>query len=87
MRSVFLLFLSLTLGAQDPFQDKEAVLGRQLAADIIRSTTTVDSQPVQAYVSRLAAKFQAGLHTSVVDQLNEPVALPGGYVSFRSASC
>jgi predicted Zn-dependent protease len=76
MRSVFLVVLSLTLAAQD----KEAVLGRQLAAEMTRSTTTVDSQPVRAYVSRLAAKVQAGLHTAVVAKLHDPIALPGGYV-------
>jgi hypothetical protein len=80
LRSVSLVILSLTLAAQDRLSDKEAALGRQLAANITRSTTTVDSQSVQAYVSSLAAKFQAGLHTAVVDKLHDPIALPGGYV-------
>jgi len=70
MRSVCLAMLSLTVAA----------LGKQLDANITRSTTPVDSETVQGYVSRLAARFQAGLHTSVVDKLHDPVALPGGYV-------
>jgi hypothetical protein len=66
MRSVSLALLSLTLAAAQ--------------AEIARLTTTFDSQTVQRYVARLGEKFEPELHTSVVERLQDPVALPGGYM-------
>jgi predicted Zn-dependent protease len=92
MRSAAFAFFCLTLAAQDRPLDKEAALGRQMAEEIRRSTTLVEPQAVQDYVTQLGARLAAQLPNSafaytisVVDTdetnaLHQPLVLPGGYI-------
>jgi predicted Zn-dependent protease len=72
-------------------REKEAVLGAQLAQEVRRSTTAIDSTTVHNYVERrgrqLAAQLPgagSGFTFEAVDGLtsptHEPVSLPGGYI-------
>jgi predicted Zn-dependent protease len=92
MRSAAFAFFCLALAAQDRPLDKEAALGRQMAEDVRRSTTLVEPQAIQDYVTQLGAKLAAqlpnspfGYTISVVDTdqtnaLHQPLVLPGGYI-------
>jgi beta-barrel assembly-enhancing protease len=97
MRWASLVVSCLTLAAQNRTFDKEAAIGRQVAEQVRRSTTPVESQEVQAYVARLGARLTAQLPSpafgytfSVVstDQsnlLHEPLAIPGRYIFVPSS--
>jgi beta-barrel assembly-enhancing protease len=77
--------------------EKEAALGKQLAAEIGQRTTLIENTVVQAYVNRLAQKLAANMPNghahftfSVIAEdpcpaVHEPDALPGGYVFVPSA--
>src|SRR5262249_33514405 len=75
--------------------EKEAALGRKLAAEYREHTTAIASPSVQQYVEtlreRLASKMTNAAYTfSVVSEdpcpiIHEPVALPGGYIFVPSA--
>lgn len=92
MRLALFPLACLTLLAQNITPTREAAIGRQLAENVRRSTTPVESQAVQDYASQLGARLVAQLpdsassHTfSVVstdrsNALHEPLTLPGGYV-------
>jgi predicted Zn-dependent protease len=72
--------------------EKEAALGAEMAQDVRRSTTAIDSAKVQDYVERLGRQLAAQLPDTgsaftfsvVADDLSgpthEPPALPGGYI-------
>ncbi|HXB67954.1 MAG TPA: M48 family metalloprotease [Candidatus Acidoferrales bacterium] len=72
--------------------EKEAALGRQLAADATRNTKPLDSAAVRDYVNQLgaglAAKFSGPAFTytfAVISRgadnaTHEPLSLPGGYI-------
>ena len=98
---VFLGGLSLTgqvplgpaeKGANRYSLEKEAALGRQLAAEFRRRTTQVENPIVQAYLDRLGRNLAAQMPEvrfpfafgAVADDAcpttHEPAALPGGYV-------
>jgi predicted Zn-dependent protease len=94
MRSTLFVFFCLTLTAQDRKLDlnREAVLGRQMAEEVRRSTTPAGSQAVQDYVAQVGARLTAQLPgaafaytfsvvlTDRTNALHEPIVLPGGYV-------
>ena len=92
VRTASIALICLTLAAQNRTLDKDAAIGRQLAEEVRRSTTPVESPEVQDYVARLGARLAARLPSpalgytfSVVwtDQsnaLHEPLAIPGGYI-------
>ncbi len=69
--------------------EKEAALGRQLAAEYSRGNTPIESGVAQEYVDRLGerlatqmteAKFPFVFKTVAGGTCMEPVGLPGGYV-------
>jgi beta-barrel assembly-enhancing protease len=82
----------LTLAAQNLTLDRQAALGRQLAEEVRRHTTPVQSQEVQNYVAQLGAKITGQLpnpafsftfsavSTGEDNALHEPLAIPGGYI-------
>jgi predicted Zn-dependent protease len=99
--TVFALPLPLLLLAQDRpagqavnfySLEKEAALGRQLAAEATRNTKPLDSAAVRDYVNQLgqglAAKFSgpaftytfAVIASGADNTTHEPLALPGGYI-------
>jgi predicted Zn-dependent protease len=94
MRLALFPLACLTLLAQSPglTPAREAAIGRQVAENIRRSTTPVESQAVQDYVGRLGARLVAELpdsassytfsvvSTDSSNTLHEPLAIPGGYV-------
>ena len=64
MRSALFFFSCLTLAAQDRTLglDKEAALGRQMATEEVRrSSTPAEPQAVQDYVAQLGARLTAWL--------------------------
>jgi predicted Zn-dependent protease len=77
--------------------EKEAALGRQLAARFRERTTPVDSPAVQSYIDRLGQRIAAqvpdarfAFRFSVIADdhcpaIHEPVALPGGSVFVPAA--
>jgi len=81
MRSVLVALLPLMLGAQNPVSQKEAALGREMAAEVRRSTTPVDLPEVQNYVAQLGVRLGPGFTFEVVAMdADEPVVLPGRYI-------
>jgi len=100
-----LLLACLSLTAQVPRPEngghssleKEAALGKQLAAEIRRRTTAIDNPVVQKYLDQLGRKLGSQMPNkrfpftfSVVAEdlcrsAHEPAALPGGYVFVPSA--
>jgi predicted Zn-dependent protease len=78
-------------------REKEAALGKQLAAELRGRTTPIQSDAVQAYVDRLGQKLAvhlpyANAHFTfrVIAEdpcpiVHEPAALPGGYVFVPAA--
>jgi predicted Zn-dependent protease len=102
-RGAILMFMTLSLTAQEPFGpprncvnayslEKEAVLGKQLAAELHRRTIPIDSTTVQKYVGNLGRKIAAHIPDAVFPftfsviardacgTIHEPAAVPGGYV-------
>jgi len=79
-------------GANSYSLQKEAALGRQLAADFRQRTTSIDSPAVHNHLDRLGHRIAAELRDAklpftfsvVADDpcrtIHEPAALPGGYV-------
>jgi predicted Zn-dependent protease len=76
--------------------EKEAALGKQLAAEVRQMTTPIQSPTVQNHVDRLGQRLAAHAGAmfpftfSVIAEdpchmLHEPLALPGGYVFVPAA--
>lgn len=76
--------------------EKEAALGKQLAAEVRQRTTPIQNPAVQDYVDRLGQRLAAYTDTkvpftfSVIAEdpcftVHEPAALPGGYVFVPTA--
>ena len=72
-------------------KEKEAALGAEMAPDLRRSTTAIESATVKGYVERLGRQLAAQLPDGsaftfcvVADDLSgpthEPLSLPGGYL-------
>jgi predicted Zn-dependent protease len=93
MRAAALAFFCVALAAAQNRQlDKEAALGRQMAEEVRRSTTPVESQSVQDYVQRVGARLSPQLpdvsfpftfaivRMDQTNALHEPRVLPGGYI-------
>jgi predicted Zn-dependent protease len=103
-----LMLAGVSLTAQEPLRppdpgvtlnnfEKEAALGRQLAAEFRQRTTSIDSPTVQSYLNRLGqriakhvphAQSPFTLRATADDpcrEVHEPVALPGGYVFVSAA--
>src|SRR5436190_10019981 len=109
LRQVLVLTVaSFSLHAQEPVGatsndvniyslEKEAALGRQLAAEFRQRTTPIDSPSVQTYVDRLGQRLVAQVPDAkfpfkfavVADDscptIHEPTALPGAYVFVPAA--
>jgi len=91
-----LLLAGLSATAQAPLE-KEAALGKQLAAEVRRSTTAMDNPLVQKYLDQLGKKLAAQIpeasfpftFSAVVEDpcrtTHQPAALPGGYVFVPAA--
>jgi len=81
MRSVLLGLLPLVLAAQSAVSEKEAAVGRQMAAEVRRASTPVNVPDVQNYVSQLGARLGPGFSFEVVSMdENEPVVVPGRHI-------
>jgi predicted Zn-dependent protease len=77
--------------------EKEAALGRHLAAEVRRRTTTLENLAIQNYLDRLGQRIAAQFpdpklpfsFSTIAEDLcptmHEPVALPGGYVFVPAA--
>lgn len=77
--------------------EKEAALGRQLAADFHQQTTPIDSETAQNYLDHLGQRIAAQVPDAafpytfsvIADDpcraVHEPVTLPGGYVFVPAA--
>lgn len=77
--------------------EKEAALGRQLAAEFRQRNAIIESSAVQTYLDQLARRIAAGLPDGKMPfrfsltasdscrATHEPVALPGGYVFVPAA--
>jgi len=77
--------------------EKEASLGRQLAAEFRKRTTVIDSPTVQDYLDRLGRRLESHLpdanfpftFSAIAEDpcpaIHEPAALPGGYVFVPAA--
>jgi predicted Zn-dependent protease len=96
---------SLLLTAQEPLQpagdsagvSKEVAMGRQLADQVRRQTTPLDSPGAQDYVDRLGRRIASHISGAeypfvfsvIADDpcctIHEPTALPGGYVFVPAA--
>jgi predicted Zn-dependent protease len=100
-RVAMFLLAGVSLSAQEPLGpaqngvnyslEKEAALGKHLAADFRRRTIPVDSPVVQIYLDRVGQKIAASMPDArfpftfsvIADEpcrIHEPTALPGGYV-------
>lgn len=100
-RVAIFLLAGVSLSAQEPLGpaqnsvnyslEKEAALGRQLAAEFRRRTIPIDSPIVQNYLDRVGQRIAAYMPDAkfpftfsvIADepcQTHEPTALPGGYV-------
>ena len=95
LRMWVMMLVSFAVEAQDrQKQDprKEAAIGAQMANEVRRGTTPLESPEVQSYVERignkLASQFTSEGRTytfavvtdSLSGRTHEPIALPGGYV-------
>src|SRR5215469_9124306 len=94
MRPAVFVLAVLSLNAQVNFysREKEEALGAQLAAEVTKNTTPLDSAAGRAYIDGLTRQLAAALpdqtfhfkFTLVADDLDgsthEPKALPGGYI-------
>ncbi len=100
-RVAIFLFACMSLSSQEPLGpaqngvnyslEKEAALGKQMAAEFRRRTIPVDSPIVQNYLDRVGQKIAASIPDArfpftfsvIADEpcrIHEPTALPGGYV-------
>ena len=100
-RVVMFLLVGVSLRAQEPLApaqngvnyslEKEAMLGKQLAADFHRRTIPIDSPIVQNYLDRVGQKIAAYMPDArfhftfslIADEacgIHELTALPGGYI-------
>ena len=107
-RIAILILVGLPLMAQEPARpagkgvdfyslEKEASLGRQLAAEFRKRTTIIDSPTVQDYLDRLGRRLESHLldanfpftFRAIAEDpcpsIHEPAALPGGYVFVPAA--
>jgi len=94
--SAIAILSGLSLFAQGT-GEKEAALGRQMAADLGQRTTAIASRSVQEYVEKLGRRLASQMPASpfrftfsVIAEdscpaIHEPYALPGGYVFVPSA--
>src|ERR1700733_11971936 len=95
LRMLAMMLVSFAVEAQDPQKQdprKEAAIGAQMANEVRRGTTPLESPEVQSYVERignkLASQFTSEGRTytfavvtdSLSGRTHEPIALPGGYV-------
>jgi predicted Zn-dependent protease len=91
MRLASFVIFCATLAGQNLSLNQEAALGKELAKQVRRSTTAVESQAIQDFVLRLGATVAAQapkgkfpLTFSVVNGLESPlhgpVVLPGGNI-------
>jgi predicted Zn-dependent protease len=83
--------------APNPYSlEKEAALGKQLAAEVRQRTTPIQNPAAQDYVNRLGNRLASHTDTKVpftfsvvaedpCSTTHEPVALPGGYVFVPAA--
>ena len=100
-RVAIFLFAGVSLSSQQPLGpaqngvnyslEKEAALGKQMAAEFRRRTIPVDSPIVQNYLDRVGQKIATSMPDArfpftfsvIADEpcrIHEPTALPGGYV-------
>ena len=101
-RIAIAILAGVSLSAQEPLGpaqngdfyslEKEAALGKQLAADVRRRTIPIDSPIIQNYLDRVGQKIGAYIPEAkfpftfsvIADDpcrtIHEPTALPGGYV-------
>ena len=89
------LFTAVSLPAQEP--DKEAALGRQMAAEILRHSTPIHNPAVDRYLTRLGSQLSAQFPGAKLDftftviaddpcpSTHEPAALPGGFIIVPAA--
>jgi len=106
-RVATLIVASVSLTVQEPFgrsQDasaysleKEAALGRRLAADVHQRTIPIDSPTLQSYIDSLGHKIAGYMpdakfpftFSAIADDpcgtIHEPAALPGGYIFVPAA--
>jgi hypothetical protein len=99
-RVAVLLFAGLSLSAQDVglySLEKEAALGKQLAAEFLQHTKPIESPAIQEYLNRLGQLLAAqmpdavfpymfrGIASDPCGSTHEPIALPGGYVFVSAA--
>jgi len=108
LRIAVLILAGLALTAQEPVGlagkggnffslEKEAALGRQLAAEFRKRTTPIDKPTVQNYLDRLGKRLAAhvpdatfpftfsAIAEDLCPTIHEPAALPGGYVFVPAA--
>ena len=80
------LALTLAVGAGTLFaqSDKEAALGKYMAAQFSKSVTPLDNPEVQNYIDRLATRLSGSVwHVTVTSDINathEAISFPGGYL-------
>jgi hypothetical protein len=84
-------------GANRYSLEKEATLGKQLAAEIRERTNPIDTRGVQSFLDRLGQSLAAQMpnaklpftFTAIAEDpcrtTHEPVALPGGYIFVPAA--
>jgi len=76
--------------------EKEAALGRQMASEVRKHTTPIDSPSVTEYLSRIGRRISAQMPDAfaftfsvITDDpcpaTHEPVSLPGGYIFLPAA--
>jgi hypothetical protein len=94
---VFPFLAALPLLAQNQVAAKDAALGRQLAAELRKRITPLESPALQQYVDRLGQKLAAGMPDfnapftfQVIAEdscptLHEPASFPGGFVFVPAA--
>ena len=92
MRAIVLFAAPLLLAGQDWSAEKEAVLGRAMAAEYRKQMTVVESDTASAYFSVLSERLRTTLLAGAPDvkislvknephgPLRAPSALPGGYI-------
>jgi len=86
MRIAGILLLAGVLAAQTISEQKEAALGKALAAEATRSLTVIPNPELQQYVEALAQRISPGdWHIAMVQDdiggsTHEPAAFPGGYL-------
>jgi predicted Zn-dependent protease len=82
------LLLPLAAAAQVLSSEKEAALGRQIAAEIRRQSTPLDLPEVQVWIDRIGRQLASGFRPGIpwafeltADETSaEPTSAPGGFV-------